>query len=308
MVGRKVRRGRGPLVVLMYHAVADTSSDPFDLAVPPEQFADHVAMLARSFELVEADAIRTPSAAMRVAITFDDGYVDNLEVAAPVLAAAGAPAAFFVNTPRPGPRDAWWDEIVHALEAEPPCEFLEVDVGRRIAIDVRTPDGRAQAVQKLGVHLETMTAPAIAAVLDSAYEQLGYEPAPCARHRRLRDDELLELRALGRFEIGGHTPNHLALASLDDHTAMAEITASFDHLTGLLGAPPASFAYPFGSVGHAITPAHARLVERAGFRQAFTTQSAEVGRLFDPFLVPRVQAMAIDADELHASITHAMGR
>ena len=33
-----------------------------------------------------------------VALTFDDGYLDNLQVAAPLLQQRGMPAAFFLTT------------------------------------------------------------------------------------------------------------------------------------------------------------------------------------------------------------------
>jgi peptidoglycan/xylan/chitin deacetylase (PgdA/CDA1 family) len=290
----------------MYHAVAHAGDDPFELGVQPDRFAEHVAMLTREFEVVGADQVRRASSAARVVITFDDGYVNVLEHAAPVLAAAGVPAAFFVNTPRDGAREMWWEELVHALEPAPACAFLEVDAGRPIAMDVRTPEARARALQKLGVHLETLTGDRIDAVLSSAYEQLGVTPRPCEHHRRMTDAEIRTLQAMGPFEIGGHTPRHLALASLDDAAALAEMTASFEHLTGLLGAPPASFAYPFGNVGYTVSRQNAALVARAGYRQAFTTDARAVPRWFDPYLVPRLLAPDVDADELRGAIVRAM--
>lgn len=173
-------------------------------------------------------------------------------------------------------------------------------------MDVRTPAMRAQAVRKLGVHLETMSAGAISAVLDDAYAQLGVAPQPCAFHRRMTDEQILELRGLGRFEIGGHTPNHVSLATIDEPVAQQEIRASFEHLTGLLGAPPTSFAYPFGNVGHTVSPQNARVVARVGYRQAFTTTPRAVPRWFDPYLVPRLDAGAVPAEVLCSSIREAM--
>jgi peptidoglycan/xylan/chitin deacetylase (PgdA/CDA1 family) len=292
--------------VLTYHAVADVADDPFSLVVGVERFSQHVAALARAFEIIPAEAIARPSSAARVVLTFDDGYVNNLEHAAPVLAAAVAPATFFVNTPRSGDREMWWEEITHALEPEPACDFLDLDVGRPIAIDVRTPAARAQAVQKLGVHLETLPAEGIASTLDAVYGQLGVDPRPCSHHRRMTDDEILALRSLGPFEIGGHTPNHLALASLDSATALAQIAASFGHLTGLLGSMPVSFAYPFGQLGYTVSTRDASLVERAGFRFGFTTVPRSVPRRFDPHLVPRLTVTDIGAADLVGTVLDAM--
>ena len=45
-----------------------------------------------------------------VAVTFDDGYLDALTVASPILMEFGIPATFFVNTDRlDKEHERWWD-------------------------------------------------------------------------------------------------------------------------------------------------------------------------------------------------------
>ena len=303
----KVHRGRGPIVVLVYHMIAATPSDPFGLAVSPELFEAHARMLAREFDVIPASAIRNASARARVVVTFDDGYVDNLEVAAPLLAAQGLPATFFVNTPRRSDREMWWNELTHALAAPVACDFLEIEVGRRVAVDVRNETAREQAVINLAAHLETMSIASVEAILSSVYRQLGVEPHRCALHRVLKDHELVELQRLGAFEIGCHTPSHAALVALDDEEAAEEIAASRSHLTELFGTVPESFAYPFGSLGYTFTAGHAQMIQGAGFSQAFTTEHQDVARWFDPYLVPRITVPPVVADDLHLKITQAMG-
>src|SRR5689334_13405974 len=78
--------GRG--LVLCYHRVAELDSDPQLLAVAPQRFRDHVELLAQRWSplpfedmVAQRDRLRRGS----VAITFDDGYADNLHAAAPIL-------------------------------------------------------------------------------------------------------------------------------------------------------------------------------------------------------------------------------
>ena len=53
-----------------------------------------------------------------VGISFDDGYLDNLTVAAPLLSKCGAPATFFVTTRwLESPGEYWWDTFERALRA-----------------------------------------------------------------------------------------------------------------------------------------------------------------------------------------------
>lgn len=101
------------LTVVLYHRVSDSARD--NLTVGVEQFDRQMHMVARWCQPVDlADALawqRVPrSARPLVAVTFDDGYADNAEVAAPILQRHGLPAAFFVSTgivdsPRPFPHD-----------------------------------------------------------------------------------------------------------------------------------------------------------------------------------------------------------
>ena len=90
------------LRILMYHRVVE--SPRFDqLAVSPRRFDEQMQMLARSRKVVSLheglQALR--SGALReplVAVTFDDGYLDNLEQAAPILLRHRIPATVFVTT------------------------------------------------------------------------------------------------------------------------------------------------------------------------------------------------------------------
>ena len=77
-------------VVLVYHRVGERRLDPWRLTVDPEIFGGQMEALARDWsplslaELVEGLAgRRLPERA--VVVTFDDGYADNLEIAAPIL-------------------------------------------------------------------------------------------------------------------------------------------------------------------------------------------------------------------------------
>lgn len=103
-------RARPGVRILMYHRVLPTTR--FDqLTVTPERFAAQMAWLAERFEVVSLDQtvaglrrtgqILPPNpkpARPRVALTFDDGYLDNLTHAVPVLQRLRLPATIFVTS------------------------------------------------------------------------------------------------------------------------------------------------------------------------------------------------------------------
>jgi peptidoglycan/xylan/chitin deacetylase (PgdA/CDA1 family) len=89
------------LRVLMYHKVNDQWPNP--ITVPTAIFAEQMSLLRElGYIPISLDLVRdhyllgTPLPERAVLITFDDGYLDNLENAFPVLAEHGYPAVIFV--------------------------------------------------------------------------------------------------------------------------------------------------------------------------------------------------------------------
>src|SRR5690349_3688271 len=109
--------GQGPQgVVLLYHSVRDASSDPQLLSVTPHRFAMHMAWLVDRYhvvslpELVAGVSQGQHQDEKLVAVTFDDGYLDNLTYARPVLEHYGVPATVFVATGlMENNQEFWWD-------------------------------------------------------------------------------------------------------------------------------------------------------------------------------------------------------
>lgn len=92
-----------PPIVLAYHGVADVplSGDPHGLFVAPREVRRQIAALRRwgyafsTFGELVASAGRGRASGL-AALTFDDGYADNLHALAPLLAGEGVPATVFV--------------------------------------------------------------------------------------------------------------------------------------------------------------------------------------------------------------------
>ena len=89
------------VTVLLYHRVCDSTRD--NLTVGVEQFERQMGLLARHCEVVAIEKVLAMHRVPRcrrplVAVTFDDGYLDNYVNAAPALRKHCIPAAFFVST------------------------------------------------------------------------------------------------------------------------------------------------------------------------------------------------------------------
>lgn len=89
------------ITVILYHRVTDEVRD--NLTIGIEQFDRQMALLSEHCQLMSIEEVMSTDVVPRterplVAVTFDDGYLDNYENAVPILARHGIPAAFFVST------------------------------------------------------------------------------------------------------------------------------------------------------------------------------------------------------------------
>ena len=102
----------------MYHRIATTENDPWSLCVNPRNFKDHLDVLQGHECISLGQLIGSENLPKRsVVITFDDGYLDNLTVASPLLADYDIPATFFVTTAN-CENGFWWDRVSGLTPAE----------------------------------------------------------------------------------------------------------------------------------------------------------------------------------------------
>jgi peptidoglycan/xylan/chitin deacetylase (PgdA/CDA1 family) len=89
------------ITVLLYHRVSDDVRD--NLTVGIAQFDRQMQLLRRHCEVLSIEQVITSATVPEsnrplVAVTFDDGYRDNFDHAAPILLRHAVPGAFFVST------------------------------------------------------------------------------------------------------------------------------------------------------------------------------------------------------------------
>ncbi|HEY6802588.1 MAG TPA: polysaccharide deacetylase family protein [Pyrinomonadaceae bacterium] len=92
--------------ILVYHTISSPAQPlPGDIDISPERFEQQLQWLSRWRKVVRLNhTLRTEPGSRQVAITFDDGFRDNLTVALPLLEKYNLPmtlfvTAGFVNTP-----------------------------------------------------------------------------------------------------------------------------------------------------------------------------------------------------------------
>jgi peptidoglycan/xylan/chitin deacetylase (PgdA/CDA1 family) len=297
---RRGRRGARPGTlhgaILLYHRVADIA-DPLGLAVTPDHFAQQLAALVAGWTPAPLEAVIAGEAGPHaVAISFDDGYHDNLIGALPALAAAGVPATLFASTGHIATGIGfWWDGVQAALGGGPDAErgilTLDLPEGAR-AWAPRTAEQRAAAGAHVHAALRTRDTTTIAGALAQLRAWAAEDPAaaPPERDRPLTPDELATLAGAGPFSVQAHGRMHLSLAHAPAPVRANELQGSADDLAAWLGEPrrPAIFSYPFGVPGIDVDAATKAAAAAAGYTHATINAPGLVHAGTDPHAIPRL--------------------
>lgn len=301
---------QGRALILYYHRIASPSLDPWRTSVSPEAFASHLELFQsemRVLPLAELVAAlrrgKIPDRA--VSLTFDDGYVDNLEQALPRLERHGLPAMFYIPTGLIGTRNPlWWDELADLMLGPGPRPVeLDVDLGGTgLRLPTRTVAEREHAFYDEVNGALKMLPPA---AVDAAMEQLRAWADRDSATPRLSEDgiseprpmnlgELERLAAHELAEIGSHTALHPCMPRLPPSDQLSELVASRKMLAEL-GLASRSFAYPFGDNDRSSRQA----VREAGFDHAVGVQEYMPVTVAAPeFEIPRMMVFEESAAQL----------
>jgi peptidoglycan/xylan/chitin deacetylase (PgdA/CDA1 family) len=309
---RRARAREGPLIVL-YHRVIEPEGDAMGVCVSPANFARQLEVLKATRDVVPLTEIVGDVPPRAAAVTLDDGYHDNLEHAAPALAAVGIPATLFVATgPVAGGEGFWWDELERLLRTAPreaePSLTLEL-AGQRRTFRVGSEPERRSARLHLFAWLQPLAPPEIRSALSAVRGWAGARADGGAPEvdRAMTPEELRAFAGTPGVTIGAHTRSHRSLRHADAAAQEAEIAGSRDDLVAWLGLTPTSFSYPFGVPGAHLDDAVVARVRDAGFSLGVTTTPGQVSRA-DRFRLPRCVVPDIDGEEFGAWLrTEAVG-
>lgn len=305
------------LVVLNYHRIGDAEQavyDPEVYSATVDDFEQQVTFLKstlgilsldEALEWLEQGKSRARAAAL---ITFDDGYIDNFQLAFPVLRSLGTTATFFLPTSFVGTNHLpWWDVISYCVR-HATSRHLNLSHLDMADIDLEATSTKAATRAILACYRSPK-------VTDSRQFLNAIEVAtgviPPTPDRTFLDwNEAAEMIA-GGMSIGSHTHRHEVLAKLPLDEQVRELKVSRRMLEEKLSIRGDVLAYPVGGRDAFSQDSFAAL-EQADYRAAFsyyggTNRPASTNR-FD------IRRMAVDSDlstplvRMRVAIAAATGR
>lgn len=298
------------LLVLNYHRIGSTGDSLFDHALwsaTQDDFDAQVQLLASNFDVIGLEDLRSAlddlSASVRrpwqshrfAMITFDDGYLDNFDLALPVLETHSVPGVFFITSGfLDSGRLAWWDEIAWMVRTSP---RNHVDLSQRwlsepLSIEA---DCRDASIQRLLRRYYRLDSTETDAFLDELAEatSAGRAPDGLGADLWMNWDNVRSMQSSG-MSIGAHTVTHPVLSRLsadDQNLEVCESRLRLEHETGV---PVSALSYPVGN-REAFNDATRAALTQNGFDWAFSYYGGHVrgGSELDRFDIPRV---AVESD------------
>jgi peptidoglycan/xylan/chitin deacetylase (PgdA/CDA1 family)/glycosyltransferase involved in cell wall biosynthesis len=278
--------------ILLYHRIAEAQRDIHDLCVKPDAFRaqmEHLAAQYHPVPLVQlAMAAREgwlPDRA--VAISFDDGYADNLEVASRILLELGIPATFFVTSEGlQGRAEAWWDALGEIFFGSTPLPSRLFSASGD-DLPTSTPEERKRTHWVIYHRIRAATTQQRDAHIAHLKEWAGFDTAGRTA-RLINREELWELGRRPGHSIGGHGAHHLSFSAHAPDVVRADIAQNRALLEQQLGRIVMTFAYPFGDCDANSVEA----VRAAGYRAAATCEEELLRPGADPLRLPRISVSA----------------
>lgn len=314
-VNRQMRRlHRGEyLTVLCYHRVMDKPEGyPFDddlISASVDQFTHQMEYVSKHYNVINfrdlAAHLDSPGGFPRnsLIVTFDDGYVDNYEVAWPILKRFGLTATMFVTTGFIGEnRVFWWDRIAYLVKSARAGTY-EIPAPASVVLGLGEKAERQEAA---GYMIKVAKG-----LADDAKEEMIQELSKTLdvwvdeqKHDVMMDwDQVRELDR-GGIEIGAHSVNHPLFSNVDEERLTSEVNGSKERIESELGNQVVTFGAPGRGI---LTPEKQRefekmlrrIVTESGYK--FSTQyrwGLVYERDFDPLAIERLGIETYDDDSI----------
>ncbi|GAB3530117.1 hypothetical protein GCM10027443_10320 [Pontibacter brevis] len=308
-------------LVLMYHRIAEPESDVWEVSVSPENFEQQLQVLKKGYHVMPLREMvqglkRGEVKKNSIAITFDDGYVDNYLTAKPLLEKYGVPATFFIASGNVGQqKEFWWDELEHLIlfsEVLPAAMALEVG-GEQINFELKEetllnpplrqkhkawiaceeepPTKRGRLFYKLWENLKPLPPKEqqrqLQMIRDWAGASVGARPE-CGMMSR---EQLQELEQEELFDLGAHTVSHAALTYHTREFQEKEILENKRFLEEVAHKQIDLLTYPYGNYNHESMA----IAGTSAFEAAFTTEEKAVIKNAHPHRLGRFQVKNLAA-------------
>jgi peptidoglycan/xylan/chitin deacetylase (PgdA/CDA1 family) len=288
-------RGKGA-AILMYHSVLEDPRSVADslggMIHSRAIFEGQMELLTREFHPVSLDQVvrfvrgeqDLPERA--VVVTFDDGYVDNLEVAMPILDRVGVPAAFYVTVDCVENRRLPWPSRLRFSFRNTAQKEWKDETAKVWSLDGER--GRDGAYLAACDRVATLAGAEQERVVSEIEYELGATLPAESGDLMMTWEQVRGLAQHGHI-VGSHTMTHPNLAHVGLEDARRELVESKRRMEAQVNAKVVHFSYPCPALSPNWTEQTTEESQRAGYETAVTTSSGLARRNDNPLALKRVR-------------------
>lgn len=245
-----LRKRKTSPVIMFYHGVSLNMTRPDDKHIHYQLFKDQLSTLKKYFQFVRVEDIpdmldngdNTPT----LAVTFDDGYKNNISLAADILKDLDIPATFFLSTGYiGGNRWMWTDLLEHAVYKTEKDGLVVDETG--LVLRLKNEEEKEQALVEVKRELKKIDFYKVGSIVQHIADSLldGNVEAPYGDYEFMDWNDVKMLNDSG-FSIGAHTVNHPILSRVETRQAETEIIDSKHTIIDKIGSCSDIFCYPNG--------------------------------------------------------------
>ena len=280
--------------ILLYHRVGHDPIDSQLLCIEPEKFEAHIKYITENYRVIPLNKMLQEKDSgilnkSSVSITFDDGYLDNLEIALPILEKYNAHATIFITSGMVNKEyEFWWDGMEKIFLGDSPIPSsisLKLENVER-QWPLTSKEQKTKAWEEMCSIVRNFPAQAIYDFLDNLYQWANVERKARTGNRIINTDQLKALDQSPYIEIGAHTVTHSRLSQLSEEEQRNEITRSKRALETILGHAIPIFSYPFGGVSD-FDEISMKIVQSCGFSYGIANSQDYLSNSYNSFNVPR---------------------
>jgi peptidoglycan/xylan/chitin deacetylase (PgdA/CDA1 family) len=266
--------------------VRDIMWDPMDVKL----FEKCIGYIMKNFEVISTSQLLTinkKTSKKLATISFDDGYKDNLEYAAPILQKYRCPASFYIVINCAEHNNLIFTHIVeHIFQSTNKSmlnmsfDFLPVELKIK---DIKTKKERIGYAKKLIPYIKKITSPQRKIIIDKIQEMYD----DCELPKLMMNwQDIIQLSNAG-FNIGSHTVTHDMLGTIINSTTMQwEIEESKKIIQQHTGVMPDSISYPVNSYNSSTIG----FSKAAGYKLGFAVKQKLYDTEMDNFFeIPRIE-------------------
>jgi peptidoglycan/xylan/chitin deacetylase (PgdA/CDA1 family) len=277
------------LSIFTFHRVLDKKC----LVIPDwpdsDEFAAKIEWISRNADIVPLEialheTFRAGASRSRLAaITFDDGYKDNLKVAVPVLKAFGAHATFFIATKYIEGSGIFDDRIVQAV-FNSKCRSLNAEQLGLGNLLIDNSRNKQTSINRLLEHLKYLGLDEREQITNYLITQLvEVEPTNSMM-------DFAEIRQLVKsgMSLGSHSHAHAIATTLTDEAFESDLITGLDELQKISGSRSKLFAYPNGVPKTDFRETHQKILSSHGIEFALSTQSGLTTSESNRYALPRI--------------------